>query len=172
VANVLLDGRADRDFYDLYLLGDGRTNPAAVAASAREQGATDVVLADYSRPDPDHTVLTVYRAFPYEGVRSDWLAPGAWRRSRDEFQTQVTASILPLLGLSPSWIVDLRVARWGHALPVAAPGLIADGTVDVLRRPFGERVFFVEQDNWALPAFETCLTEAIATAPRIARALA
>jgi len=33
-------------------------------------------------------------------------------------------------------------------------------------------VFFVEQDNWALPSFETAVGEAWHFAPRVAKALA
>jgi hypothetical protein len=64
------------------------------------------------------------------------------------------------------------VARWGHPLPVAATGLIAGGVVDRIRQPFRDRGFFVEQDNWALPAFETAATEALLWAPEIAKRLA
>jgi hypothetical protein len=32
-------------------------------------------------------------------------------------------------------------------------------------------VFFVEQDNWALPAFETGVTEAITWSPEVAKVL-
>ena len=73
--------------------------------------------------------------------------------------------------LQPENIVDLRIARWGHPLPVAATGLIANGTVEALRTPFHGRVFFVEQDNWALPAFETGVTEAITWSPEVAKVL-
>ena len=57
--------------------------------------------------------------------------------------------------------MDIRISRWGHALPVAQTGLIADGTLEKIRKPFRERVFFVEQDNWALPALDTSVNEAL-----------
>ncbi|MBI3043130.1 MAG: hypothetical protein HYY78_09935 [Betaproteobacteria bacterium] len=57
-------------------------------------------------------------------------------------------------------------------MPVAAAGLIADGVPERLREPFRQRVFFVEQDNWALPAFETAVTEALVFAPQVEKALA
>jgi hypothetical protein len=34
-----------------------------------------------------------------------------------------------------------------------------------------DTVFFVEQDNWSVPAIETALGEALAFAPRIAKRL-
>ncbi len=161
VANILLKGGIGKSFYDLYLLGDGKTNLGKVQQSQLEQKATDVVLGTYARPTPDVTVLTLYRGLPYDGARPELYAPGVFARYKQVFEQQVVDSILPLLGLQRANVVDLRIARWGHPLPLAATGLIADGTVDQLRKPFRERVFFVEQDNWALPAFETSVTEAI-----------
>ncbi len=56
-------------------------------------------------------------------------------------------------------------------MPLAAVGLLADGVPEKLRQPFQGRVFFVEQDNWALPAIETALGEAAHFAPQIRAAL-
>lgn len=167
IANVCLKGGYPKPFYDLYLLGDGKINSADVEASARKQGVTDVILASYARPNADNTVLTLYRGMPFDGARPEIDASGSYQRYREEFQKQLTENILPLLNLKKEDIVDLRVARWGHPLPVAAPGLIANGTVETIRKPFKERVFFVEQDNWALPAFETSVTEALIWAPEL-----
>ena len=69
------------------------------------------------------------------------------------------------MNASPENVMDLRLSRWGHPLPVAEAGLIANGTIDVIRKPFKRRVFFVEQDNWILPAFETAAGEAMIWAP-------
>lgn len=160
VANVLFKGGTEKLFYDLYLLGE---NPdfSNIMASAQKQKITDVVLASFAKPDKDNTVLTFYRGMPYEGARVDLYAPGAYNRYREVFEKQIHESILPLLGLKKENIEDLRITRWGHPMPVAATGLIAEGIVDQIRKPFRNRVFFVEQDNWALPAFETAVTEAL-----------
>ena len=40
------------------------------------------------------------------------------------------------------------------------------GTVDRLRKPFRDGLFFVQQDNWALPAIETATAEASHWPPR------
>ena len=105
------------------------------------------------------------------GARAEVLAENSYQRYRAEFEAQLRDSILPLLKIKPEQVRDLRIARWGHPLPVAAKGLIADGTVDALRAPFKERVFFVEQDNWALPALETSVTEALTWAPEIKKVI-
>jgi hypothetical protein len=171
VANVLLADHSKEPFYDLFLLGEGTTDSSDLQAAAQRQQATDVVLANYARPDPTHTVLTLYRGMPYDGARADLYAAESYARYRAMFEQQVHEAILPLLRLRQEAVVDLRIARWGHALPVAAPGLIVDGTVEAVRGPFRRRVFFVEQDNWALPAFETCVTEALTWAPEVAKVL-
>jgi len=171
VANVFLKGSVRDDFYDLYLLGEGKVE-RDIQRAADRQKVTDVVLATYARPQSDRTALTLYRALPYAGGRSQLLADDSLRQYRGEFEEQIMREILPLVGRAPADVADIRVARWGHPLPVAAAGLIADGVPERLRKPFRERVFFVEQDNWALPAFETAVTEALVFAPRVEKALA
>ena len=171
VANVLLKGKVDRSFYDLYMLGNGRIDLTSVKAAAQNQKVTDVIWASYAKPVADNTVLTLYRGMPYEGARPDLYAADSYSRYRAAFETQIHDSILPLLNLKKENIVDLRIARWGHPLPVAATGLIASGVTAAVQKPFRERVFFVEQDNWALPAFETALTEAMTWSPKVADAI-
>ena len=38
---------------------------------------------------------------------------------------------------------------------------------DQLRRPLDDRIYFVNQDNWALPAVENCLLDAEIYVPQI-----
>lgn len=166
-ANVCIKGGGAAPFYDLYMLGDGKIDTANVRASAETKRVTDVIYANYAQGSAGSTVLTLYRALPYEGVRAELLAPTSYERYRQEFEAQIRESILPLLKIPNENVVDMRLARWGHPIPVNAPGLIADGVVDTLRKPFKDRIFFVEQDNWALPAFETSLTEAQIWAPEV-----
>ena len=45
-------------------------------------------------------------------------------------------------------------------MPYARPGQIADGIAERVRSPIDDRIWFVGQDNWLLPAVETCLEEA------------
>jgi protoporphyrinogen oxidase len=167
-ANVCIAGsKGAAPFYDLYMLGDGLKQGHDIRQAATATKVTDVIFATFARGSKDWTVLTLYRAFPYEGARGELLSPGSYSQYRQEFEKQIRESILPLLKINPKHVVDLRLARWGHPLPVHAPNLIADGVVETIRAPFKERVFFVEQDNWALPAFETVATEALHWAPRI-----
>jgi hypothetical protein len=172
VANVLLGRRLAQAPYDLYLLGDGATDGRDVRAAAERQGATDVVFGQFVHPDAAASVLTLYRPLPYDGARPALLEEAAHVRVLGEFEAQVFGRILPLLGLRRADVAGIRLARWGHALPVAETGLIAGGTVDRLRKPFRDGLFFVQQDNWALPAIETATAEAFHWAPRVEKYLA
>jgi phytoene dehydrogenase-like protein len=167
VANVLLGAPVKPDFYDLFMAGDGTVNLADVEAAANRQRVTDVVLATYARHDARRSVLTLYRGIPYDGARAALYEEGAYATARREFEEQIAGEILPLVGLRQEHVLDLRLTRWGHPLPVAEAGLIAGRTVDALRAPLAGRVFFVNQDNWALPAFETAITEALHYAPQV-----
>lgn len=172
VANVLIERRLAQAPYDLYLLGSGETDRRDIRAAATRQGATDVVFGQFVHPDAASTVLTLYRPLPFDGARPELLAEAAYAKYLHEFEAQVVEGILPLLSLRREDIAGIRLARWAHALPVAETGLIAGGTVDRLRKPFRGGMFFVQQDNWALPAIETAAAEAFHWAPRVEKYLA
>lgn len=75
--------------------------------------------------------------------------------------------MLSVLRVDPSNVVQVRMTRWGHALPISEPGFIAGGFADAVRRPIDGTIFFVNQDNWALPAVENSLLDAQFFAPQI-----
>jgi len=159
LANVLLKKSVRPLFYDLYLLGN---------EPAEKAGIVDAVLADFARPQAKQSVLTLYRAMPFEGGRSQIFRPGSYDLARKEFEQAIAREVLPHLGISMEDVVDIRLTRWGHPMPVADKGRIADGTIKTLREPFRDCIFFVEQDNWLLPALETAAHEAFHFAPRVA----
>jgi len=166
VANLWLSRAPSRHFYDVYMLGEplGRR---AVREAAIARGATDVILANFSQHVDRGAVLTLYQGMPFEGARAELFVPGSFERVRAGFQSQIEREVLPALGLSTADVQELRLTRWGHPLPVAAAGLIADGVPATLRAPFQGRVLFAEQDSWALPAFETAVAEASYVAAHI-----
>ncbi|MEK7384411.1 MAG: FAD-dependent oxidoreductase [Elusimicrobiota bacterium] len=169
VGNVLLNGAFEGAYYDVPLLGDGCFNCDDLPAEIERQGATDVIVATFARPDKERTVLTLYRALPYADGRARVYENGAFERCRSEFDAQIRRFVLPEMGIDPRRIVDVRIARWGHPMPVPAVGLIAEGVCDAVRKPFRDRVFFVEQDNWAYAALETTALEAQSFAPEVER---
>jgi hypothetical protein len=171
VANILLKKSVSADFYDLYLLKAGHvelTNPSATSDSDR---TTDLVLATYAHPRDDITILTLYRALPKSAGRAELYAPESFSRFTEEFKEEINLEILPALGLASGDVHEIRIARWGHALPIGAPGLIRKNIVDTASRPHKRQVFFVEQDNWMLAAFETCAAEALYWAPHVRASL-
>jgi hypothetical protein len=103
----------------------------------------------------------MYRPMPYDGGRSELFASGAYEKFRAEFENQIRHDVLPVLKINPNELVDIRLTQWGHAIPLAQPGLLANEVCQRVRAPHKNRVFFVEQDNWALPAMETSSGEAI-----------
>jgi hypothetical protein len=161
VANVLVKKGLPRFFYDVefFEASEGGENPDPRKA-ANLQKVSDITYGNYPQPDPERTILTLYRPMPYDGGRPEIYSKNAYEKYRYEFEEQVNTQILPLMGLSPQDVVDLRITRWGHPLPVPELGAYASGKVDWLSKPFKDRVFFVEQDNWLLPSFETGFNEA------------
>jgi protoporphyrinogen oxidase len=167
VANVILKKKPIQQFYDMYMLGDGKLSSATIQEAAKKRRVTDVILANFSSPSRFGTVLSLYRGIPYEEGRAELYAEKSYEQYLKEFLNQVYDEILPALGYKTKDIQELRISRWGHPIPVAQAGLIADGVVNTLRSTFKERVFFIEQDNWALPGIETCIEENYLLTPGI-----
>jgi protoporphyrinogen oxidase len=161
VGNLLLDQPITKEFYDLFMIGNGDVDLAKVRDSADQAGITDVILATYAKKHENKSVLTFYRGLPFTGARSELMAPTAYEKYKKEFEKQIKEQILPSLNIPESAIAELRMTRWGHPMPVADKGLYSDGTLATIQKPFQKRVFFIEQDNWMQPAIETCAEEAL-----------
>ncbi|MFA6238556.1 MAG: FAD-dependent oxidoreductase [Bacteriovorax sp.] len=154
VGNVLIDQKNPQSFYDLFLL-DGGKDP-------EKSQVTDVISSNYApKKHFNQSVLTLYRGYPYDAGRSNLYDPESFKSYKDEMEKQLSEQILPSLKFKKENVKSIRITRWGHPMPVPTPGLIADGTVELIRRPFKERVFFIEQDNWMLAAIETSVEEAL-----------
>lgn len=166
VANVLLAKPHASKFYDAFLVNPTLDYKNAQTAS-EIQGATDVVSANFAVDEKNRSVLTLYRTFPHEGARSKLIQPESYEIQRKAFERQIVDEIMPTLKMSKDAIVDVRLSRFGHALPLAAKGSYAKKIPELIRQPFQRRVFFVHQDNWLLPAIETCLEEALHFKPLI-----
>jgi hypothetical protein len=181
VANVLLNRAPARDFYDMFLVHDDVWPPEHITPDEFSR-ATDALRGDFALlhgHDDDgggggggghgrrrKSVLTFYWPRPYGASRVHLIEENGVEVSGARF-APLLRSTLRVLDLEPSDVEQVRLARWGHAMPIAEPGLIASGTCERLRQPFMDHVYFVQSDNWALPAVETCLEEAIAWAPVI-----
>ena len=172
-ANVVMKGRPSFSFYDLYLLQKKSSKaPYPPTTGLHELAATDAILANWIVHHPSDSVLTLYRALPYEGGRATLLANESFDGVKKAFYNQITSELLPLFKMREESIIDIRITRWGHALPVAATGFIASGGPELVRAPIQNKIFFAQQDNWALPAFEVAVTEAHNSADSIRKTLA
>ncbi len=172
VANVLLNRRPTRRFYDLFLLnqGDFPGTTGATTLPGDFQRITDAVNGSFARRHGDTSVLTMYWPLPYDEGRFDIIA----ETSLQTFAARARAELdvtLGALDLSIDDVEQVRMSRWGHSMPLARPGLIASGVCERMRTPYRDHIYFVNQDNWALPAVETCLLEAAAMAPLIEQGL-
>ncbi len=167
VANVLLEAPITRDFYDTFLLYDGNfpTNDGEAEAYSR---VVDMLSGHYARPEPaPRSVLTLYWPLPWGTGRFTLLPQSKPLEAYGESLAPQVRRMLELLKVPESAVRQVRMTRWGHAMPFAKPGLIAFGTAEASRRPLEGTVFFVEQDNWALPAVENCLLDAEIFRPEI-----
>ncbi len=165
VANVLIGRPIERDFYDIFLLGDsaaplGSYDPCGLPFEVDRSPVTDVLNGAYAgREGAGRPVLTLYWPLMCATARYELVFEDPWERWARRLEVQLD-DILSLFRLTRADVAQVRLARWGHAMPVAAPGLIASGTIEQLRRPIEDRVYFANQDNWALPAVENCMLDA------------
>ncbi len=159
VANALIEAPGPSETMGMYLL-----DPPS-------DGFTDFVVAEWAAGGhASRSVLTLYRALPTDGGRAALLDDASFEAHRAAFMAQL-GPLMTSLGIGAAPIYDLRIQRWGHALPLAAKGLVADGTLATARRPLDGRVFFCNQDDWALPALETCLVRALEVEAEVRRRL-
>lgn len=169
VANVLVNKKIDPTFYEILMVKGTDLKNKMNGKNLRR--ATDIVHASFGSVGTDHTVISMYRPMPYDGGRQELFASGAYEKFRSEFENQIRNDVLPVLKINPSEMVDIRLAQWGHSIPIAQPGLLSGNICQKVRAPHKNRVFFAEQDNWALPCVETSIGEAIYWEPFVREAM-
>src|SRR3954447_3760322 len=127
VANILLDAPIQRDFYDCLLMGDGIHYPMRGEDLERNPIVTDVLRGDYAHEGP-RSCLTLYWPLSWPSARFTLLLNGPWEHYVQLLLPQLR-HMLSLLSVPESAIRQVRVTRWGHAMPLARPGLIYNGVV-------------------------------------------
>jgi NAD(P)-binding Rossmann-like domain len=160
VANVRLKRPLPTDIYDLFLLHNRRF-PMDGGEFELDRRIVDALDGTFAlKPPPSRgDVLTLYWPLPWHSARFTIIGESDWMAYAELGASQIRRA-LEVVGLSANDIEQVRLTRWGHAMPYAQPGQIADGIAEIVRRPIAERIWFVNQDNWLLPAVETCLEEA------------
>lgn len=166
LANVVLDRPIPENFYDIFLLGNPADFPMSDGQAASLQRYTDVLNGSYA-PGPNANqiprrpgVLSLFWPLPYAPARFE-LVLGDPILHFAELAAPRLRETLALLGLPESSVLEIRFARWGHALPHARVGFLADGIPELISTPYKNAVHFVNQDNWALPAIENSVLDAI-----------
>lgn len=165
MANILMRRPVAMPSYDAFLVQDDGF-PMDDAASSTDRRIADLLDGAYAERPTDRHVLTCYWPLPFASGRFTMVQPEQWRDYAELGAPQIRRA-LALVGADPADIVEIRLARFGHAMPIAAPGRIADGTAELVRRPIADRIWFANQDNWLLPAVEVCLEEAFTVADGI-----
>lgn len=172
MANVVVDRPIPREFYDIFLLGDPNAYPRT-AGESRTWRYTDVLDGSYApMPGVGHlpagpSVLSLYWPLPYDSARFDLVLGDPIDAFGSALAKQLRET-LPLVGLEESSVREVRFTRWGHALPIARVGFLSSGQPELIMRPYKDSIYFVHQDNWALPAVENSLLDAVNAAEAIA----
>lgn len=170
VGNVILSRPIPHDLYDLFVAGS-TAFPMDANAFGAQPVITDMVNGSFALEGHGPcAALTLYWPLPWHTARFEVVAPDAWRTWAGRAAEQL-AALLPLIGRTMDDVLQVRWARWGHAMPVAPPGWYGSGAPQLLRRPLEGCIWFANQDNWLLPAVETSLLEGLDVAARIDEAL-
>lgn len=171
VANVLLTARIPLDYYDLFMLNDGVFPGGGAPPASEFHRVIDAVRGDFTRRAAvGNGVLTLYWPLPFASGRFNVLFDHGFSDFAHDIAPEL-GTILQTLGLRKRDVLQVRLSRWGHSMPIARPNLIADGVLERIREPYRDDIFFVHQDNWCLPAVETCLEESFAMRDRILEGL-
>ncbi len=160
VVNVLLKERVHEQFYDLFAIHDDQF-PMDEEAFELDRRITDAVNGTFAlaTPHPHGDILTLYWPLPWHTARFSIIADETLQTYAEIAAPQIKR-MLDIVGVSSQDVASIRMTRWGHAMPYARPGAYSGDLCDILRRPISDRLWFANQDNWLLPAVETCLSEA------------
>lgn len=160
VANVLLNRKVDHEWYDLFTIHDEQF-PMDGNAFENDRRITDALNGTFSvaSAHPNADVLTLYWPLPWHTARFTCVQDNQWHDYAVLAAPQIHRA-LEVLGVNAADVAAVRLARWGHAMPFARAGTYSTDQCEILRRPIDDRVWFANQDNWLLPAVETCLSEA------------
>lgn len=153
--------------YGSYVVANALCSEPIVEASydtwTNETPFTDFIVADWvsrtgvaRRAPTRQQVLSVYWPVAYDHELP--LKDGSFAAFRDG----TVAGLAKVLPGARNKIVDVRLARWGHALCHGKPGWYTERSV-VAKQPVG-RVLFAHSDSQGLPAFESALIEGLTAA--------
>jgi hypothetical protein len=174
VANAFVNDSILDGFWDTYCLNDYR-NPGKSADLYRKQPFMDIINAAWclrkaGRAPAGKTVLTIYCPHPFDGQREDLLSDEYCASFGRRLKDGLVRRLAPQ-GLSESKIVDIRIARWGHAMFQAKQGILSGGVLDEIQASVASKgMFFAGTEFAGAPTIENChLTAREASAKVAAR---
>lgn len=170
LTNVLIKHKVEPNFYDQYIMLGRKSRRGR--REVDDMPFTDATLATFAtHGHPERTVLGLYRGYPYKEGRSDLLQPGAYEKARAQVERKLP-QLLQALNIPESAVVDVRIARWGHPMPLHRPGMIASGLLEKASAPIADRIFFAQQDNWANPCLENVFAASMEAVSKVRKILA
>lgn len=159
VANILLKEKMTFPGYDQFIL-DGQMPPTPAALRPAQRPFADIVNANWAASTGEETnMLTIYRPMPYAGARQFLFKPTAFDKHK-----RIIIEELKNFGVPESNIESFYLTRWGHALPLSHVGMLASEILKPLYPVAGQSLYFVGQDVYANPAFETAFETAVSAA--------
>ena len=157
VANVILKKKMKSPAFDLF-------------SYSEKLLISDIIFANWIKHDQgEHTILTLYRPFATKEARAELLPETSYAQQKKIFEVEIKKTfkiIFPKENLDQE-ILDIRITRWGHALPLAKPGMEKAGIFNDISKNIEGQIFFVNQDNMMSPCFENCFQTALHCANEI-----
>jgi hypothetical protein len=159
VANLFLNKKVPSPGYDVFsLLGADYSDPYE---NTKKRTFTDVTMADWAGGDRvDQTTMTLFLPLPYN-MAQQYLFTDDLKEKYEARLAQNFAPTLKSMGLSWGDVNGTRLVRYGHALPLARTGLIANGAYERASATIDGCIHFANQDNWGNPCFETSFGSAL-----------
>jgi protoporphyrinogen oxidase len=165
VANLILKKKIASRGYDMYTL-EGHV-PTSEYNEITQRTFTDIVFADWaSKDNVDQSALTLYLPLPYDMAQQYLFIDGLYQKYENRIKSKIPA-LLTSLGLSWADVEGWRLVRYGHSMPVARTGYVANGNFERASKDIGGCIFFANQDNWGNPCFETAWKSAVEAVKKI-----
>ncbi len=178
VTNAFINTPVFTEYWDSYCLNDYPLQGKKGEAFYREKPFMDLINASWApkkllgaeKPFPN-TILTMYSPHPFDGQRCEILKDAYCQEFKNKVRKELVRRLGPL-GLSDSNIKDIRLARWGHALLQARPGLYSSGILDSIRKAGAQKgIYFAGTDLLGAPTIENCFYTAQSAVEAISGAL-
>jgi len=177
VTNVFIDAPLALKYWNVFCLDDYPELGRKGEAFYREKPFIDIVNASWAPGklmkeggSPARTVLTLYSPHPFDGQRREILRDTYCRDFRKRVRKDLVRRLEPQ-GLNDSQIKEIRLARWGHAMLQARPGLCSGGLLSTIRKtgePKG--IHFAGAEMQGAPAVESCFYTARSAVQEISEA--